>query len=55
MNTLAQKWALGLLALGGLYMVLTNPKGFASGADALRRLTAGSVTQIATGGKARVR
>lgn len=52
MMTLAQKWLLGLLALGGLGMVLSNPKAFATGADALRKLTAGSVTEIATQGKA---
>lgn len=53
MNTLAQKWLLGILGLGAGYLVLTNPKGFASAADSVRRLTAGSITQIATGGKAK--
>jgi hypothetical protein len=47
----AQKWLGGLTALGALYIVVVNPRGFASGAAALQKLTAGSIVSISTGGK----
>lgn len=46
-----QKWLLGLIGLGASYMVLTNPNGFYKTAKGLEDLTAGSVTQISTGGR----
>lgn len=52
MSTL-QKWLMGLTGLGALYIVVVNPKGFASAASAFKNVTAGSVTQIATGGKSK--
>lgn len=47
----AQKWLTGLIGLGAAYMVLSNPNGFYKVATGVQRLTAGSVTQITTGGK----
>jgi precorrin isomerase len=51
MMTTVQKWLLGLIGLGALYLVVTNPKGFAQLATSAEKLTAGSVTSITTGGK----
>ena len=49
--TTLQKWLTGLTGLGALYIIVVNPKGFASAATAVKNVTAGSVTEIATGGK----
>lgn len=49
--SLAQKWLSGLIGLGALYLVVTNPTGVYKAATALQRLTAGSVVNITTGGK----
>lgn len=51
MQTTAQKWLMGLIGLGALYIVVVNPKGAGTLFTGLRNLTAGSVTSIATGGK----
>lgn len=50
---LAQKWTLGLIALGAFYLVVTNPNGFYKATQGLRQLTAGSVVDVTTGGKGR--
>lgn len=47
-----QKWLVILAGLGAGYLVVSNPQGVAKAASALQSLTAGSVTQIVTGGKA---
>lgn len=49
--TTLQKWALALVGLGAGYMVLVNPRGFYSATAGIKNLTAGSVTEIATGGR----
>lgn len=49
--TTVQKWLGGLTALGALYLVVTNSAGFFKAAQGIQKLTAGSVTQITTGGK----
>jgi precorrin isomerase len=46
-----QKWLMGLIGLGAGYMVLQNPNGFYKAATGIEHLTAGSVTQISTGGR----
>lgn len=51
MNSTIQKWLLALVGLGAGYMVLQNPAGFYKATTGLEKLTAGSVTQITTGGK----
>jgi hypothetical protein len=53
--SLAQKWLMGLLGLGAGYMVFTNPNGFYKVATGLRSLTAGSIADVTTGGKARTK
>jgi len=49
--TVIQKWLGGLIGLGALYLVVTNPAGFAKAAGGLKTLIGGSETQIITGGK----
>jgi hypothetical protein len=51
---LMQRWLLGLITLGAGYMVLNNPSGFYKATEGLRRLTAGSVVSVTTGGKGNV-
>jgi hypothetical protein len=46
-----QKWLMGLIGLGALYLVVVNPKGFYSFATGTEKLVGGTETQIITGGK----
>ena len=46
-----QKWLSGLIGLGALYLVVSNPNGTYKVLTGLQRLTAGSVVNITTGGK----
>lgn len=48
--SLAQKWSLGLLALGAAYLVAVHPDAAYKAAAGLERLTAGSVVAVTTGG-----
>jgi hypothetical protein len=47
----AQKWLSGLIGLGALYLVVSNPNGVYRAGQAVGKLTGGTVTQITTGGK----
>lgn len=49
--TLLQKWMMALVGLGAGYLVLTNPDAFYKAATGLRKLTAGSIVDVTTGGK----
>ena len=49
--TIAQKWIGGLLFLGALYLVVSNPNGILSAAKAGRQLIGGTEVDIITGGK----
>lgn len=49
--TTLQKWLLGLVGLGGLYLVVTNPNGVLSAGKAVRNVVGGSETDIISGGK----
>lgn len=49
---LVQKWLLGILALGAAVAVLASPDAAYKLAKGAQGLTAGSVTEITTGGKA---
>lgn len=51
--SLLQKWMLGLIGLGAGFLVVTNPNGFYKAAQGFRSLTAGSIADVTTGGKAR--
>jgi hypothetical protein len=49
--TVVQKWLTGLIGLGALYLVVTNPQGVYRAAQAGQKLIGGTETQIITGGK----
>jgi hypothetical protein len=51
--TLLQKWIGGLIALGAGYLVFTNANSFYTAAKGIRSVTAGSIADVTTGGKAR--
>lgn len=46
-----QKWLTGMIGLGALYLVVTNPNGVYKGAQAISQLVGGTETQIISGGK----
>ena len=46
-----QKWLTGLIGLGALYLVVTNPNGFYKAAQGVQKIVGGTETQIITGGK----
>jgi hypothetical protein len=46
-----QKYLMGLVGLGALYLVVSNPKGIAAAGAAFKNITGGAVTQITTGGR----
>jgi hypothetical protein len=50
MGTL-QKWLLGLVGLGALYLVVTNPQGFYKAATGVRQIVGGTESDIISGGK----
>lgn len=47
----AQKWLTGLIGLGALYLVVTNPNGFYKAAQGVQKITGGTVATITSGGK----
>lgn len=49
--TTVQKWLTGMVGLGALYLVVSNPNGFASLANGTKKIVGGTETQIITGGK----
>jgi hypothetical protein len=49
--SVVQKWLSGLIGLGALYLVVTNPNGVYKVMQGARSLFAGSVVDITTGGK----
>lgn len=51
MMTTAQKWLMGLIGLGALYLVVTNPEGVFKAAQGARSLIGGSESDIISGGK----
>lgn len=51
MQSTIQKWLMGLIGLGALYLVVTNPQGVFRAAQAGKNLIGGSETQIITGGR----
>jgi type IV secretory pathway VirB2 component (pilin) len=50
-NTTLQKWLMGLIGLGALYLVVTNPQGVFKAAQSIKTVVGGSETQIITGGR----
>lgn len=51
MNTTLQKWLMGLLGLGALYLVVTNPNGFFKASQGIRQIVGGTESDIISGGK----
>lgn len=51
MNTTLQKWLMGMVALGALYLVVTNPQGVFRAAQSIKTVVGGTETQIITGGR----
>ena len=51
MMTTVQKWLMGLLGLGALYLVVTNPKGFYSATNGVRQLVGGTEGDVLRGGR----
>lgn len=45
------KWLMGLIGLGALYLVVTNPNGAYKAAQGVKTVVGGSETQIITGGR----
>lgn len=48
-----QKWGLWLVGLGAFGMVLANPNAFYTFAKGVRSVSAGSIVDVTSGGKAR--
>ena len=51
MATTVQKWLMGLIGLGALFLVVTNANGVLSAAKAGRTLIGGSEADVISGGK----
>lgn len=51
MNSTLQKWLMGLLGLGALYLVVTNSNGFYKAAQGVQTIVGGTEGQILRGGK----
>lgn len=51
MMTTLQKWLLGLVALGGVYLAVTNPTGVYRAGQAAKNVIGGSESEIISGGK----
>lgn len=51
MQTTAQKWLLGMIALGAAYLAFTNPKGVYAAAQSVQTAVGGTETEIITGGR----
>lgn len=46
MMTTVQKWLMGLLGLGALALIVSNPKGFYSATNGVRQLIGGTESDI---------
>ena len=51
MMTTIQKWLMGLLGLGALYLVLVNANRFFTATKGVRNVVGGTETDIITGGQ----
>ncbi len=45
-----QKWLTGLIGLGALFLVVSNPSGVAAAGSAVKNIVGGTETQIISGG-----
>lgn len=46
-----QKWLTGLIGLGALYLVVTNPEGVYKASVGFRQLVGGTEADVISGGK----
>jgi hypothetical protein len=46
-----QKWVMGLIGLGALYLVVQNPAGFYKAATGVQTVVGGTETTVITGGR----
>lgn len=46
-----QKWLMGLIGLGALYLVVTNPNGAYKAARGIRQVVGGTESDVISGGK----
>jgi hypothetical protein len=46
-----QKWLMGLIGLGAIYLVVTNPQGFYSAAKGVEKVVGGSESAVISGGR----
>lgn len=51
MGSTLQKWLMGLIGLGALFLVVTNPNGAYKAAQGVRQIVGGTEADIITGGK----
>lgn len=51
MQSTIQKWLMGLIGLGALFLVVTNPNGFYKAAQGVRQVVGGTEADVITGGK----
>lgn len=49
--SVVQKWLSGLIGLGALYLVVTNPNGVYKAAQGARQLIGGTEADVISGGK----
>lgn len=50
MSSTLQKWLMGLIGLGALYLVVTNPNGFYKATTGVRQLVGGTEADVISGG-----
>ncbi|MBO2459377.1 hypothetical protein [Actinomadura violacea] len=49
--SVVQKWLSGLIGLGALYLVVSNPNGVYKAGQAIRNIVGGTESDIISGGK----
>lgn len=50
MMTTLQKWLMGLIGLGALYLVVTNSSGFYKATQGVRQVVGGTESDVISGG-----
>lgn len=51
MQSTLQKWLMGLIGLGALFLVVTNPNGFYKAAQGVKEAVGGTEAKIISGGR----
>lgn len=50
MQSTLQKWLMGLIGLGALFLVVTNPNGFYKASQGVRQVVGGTEADVISGG-----